>query len=110
MVGDSCGVNLHSAAYFCYFQITPRFDSVCIVVVRWENKTVNMNYSFPITMYESISTKIYIFMVEKRFTMFAEKNTKVFEVTLPASCDINPVWFIHFSRIAFVYVHVRFLS
>ena len=53
------------------FLITFWFNSVCVTEPRSvnfrENIYINMNYSYPTTMYESIFAQMYIFIVEKYF-------------------------------------------
>ena len=51
------------------FLVTFWFGSVCITVARWlnfrENIYININYSYPTTVYESIFTQMHKFLVEK---------------------------------------------
>ena len=42
---------------------------------------MNVNYSYPTTMHESISAQIYVVLVERIFTIFAEKISMLGEFT-----------------------------
>ena len=50
------------------FLVTSWFDSVCVTVTCWvnfrENIYININYSYPTTLYESVFAKMYIFLLD----------------------------------------------
>ena len=74
---------------------------------------MNMNYSYLTTMYESILTKKYAFLVFFTFLLFIMKNIlsknykNIFE---PEICTYGENTFIHCSRITPVHIHVIFFS
>ena len=58
-----------------HLSVTSWFDSICIVLARWVNLSVhvymNMNCSYPTTMYERMFAQIYVFLVEKYYLQFS---------------------------------------
>ena len=71
---------------------------------------MNMNFSYPTTMYESILVQIYVFLV--LFTIFAFYHEKLFKQKLQKIffyqkyVHLGEYTFIHCSRITVVHIHV----
>ena len=65
------------------FRVTSWFDTVCNIVTRWvnfkkKNSCINMNYNYLTTIFRSIFTQMYKFLVEKYiFTIFPYELFKV---------------------------------
>ena len=68
-----------AACLSVFFRVTSWFDTVCNAVTRWMNfrkKTscMNMNYTYPTTIFRSILPKMYKFLVEKDIFSFLLMN------------------------------------
>ena len=78
-----------------------------------ENVNMNMNFSYPTTMYESFLTQMYVYLV--LFTIFAFYHEKYFKQKMQKLSfyqkyvHLGKNTFIHCSQITVVQIHVFFL-
>ena len=72
---------------------------------------MNMNYSYPATVYESILPQMYVFLVS--FTIFAFYHEQIFKQKLQKIffyhkyVHLGKNTFIHCSRITVVHIHAN---
>ena len=75
-----------------------------------KNVYMNMNYSYPTTMYESVFAKMHVFLVEKYYLEFLLKTFLMVDLTSSVRrnyCIHSNIPFIYCRQTTVVHVHVN---